>query len=154
MDEDEYRATYHELNKRRCVFEKAINSRICDCSQARRFNLADREGVACRSTLSQSRCTELIQKLRDNSRFALRTTRVDGPLPHSSEIKIQNGGLLGLQRLCFGKQHNLPRLADISTLVSAVIERFNGFNGLRYDEIVKSVVGYEARSRCSRHKKK
>lgn len=153
MDEDEYRATYHELNKRRCVFEKAINSRVCDCLKARRFNLADREGIACRSTLGQSRCTELIGKLRVSARFALRISRVDGPLPHSSEIKIQNGGLLGIQRICFEKHQRLPKLADINALVCAVIERFNGLDGLRYDEIVKSVATYEPRRRCSRHKK-
>ncbi len=149
MDEDEYRATYHELNKRRCVFEKAISSRVCDCVHARRFNLADREGVSCRSTLSQSRCAELIGRLRSSARFALRTVQIDGPLPHSSEIKIQNGGLLGLQRLFQGERQESGQLADIDALVRAVNEHCNGLDGLRYDEIVKSVANYEARRRCS-----
>lgn len=153
MDEDEYRATYHELNKRRCVFEKAINSRVCECVKSRRFNLADREGVACQSALGQSQCTELIGKLRVNARFAFRLTRIDGPLPHSSEIKIQNGGLLGLQKALSQTQQTQPKVVDINGLVCAAIGRFNRFDWLPYDEIMKSVVNYEARRRCSRHKK-
>ena len=47
MEEDEYRSRYAEINEHRCVFEKAINARRCNCSKSRRFMLAGREGVAC-----------------------------------------------------------------------------------------------------------
>ena len=153
MDEDEYRATYHELNRRRCVFEKAINSRVCDCSKSRRFNLADREGVACQSPLGQSQCMELIGKLRVNARFAFRLAHIDGPLAHSSEMKIQNGGLLGVQKVLSQQGQSQSRITDINRLVCTVIDRLTDFDGLPYDEIMQSVVNYQARRRFSRHKK-
>ncbi len=46
MDEKHYKETYSNINPNRCVFEKSINSRICNCNKSQRFNLADREGVA------------------------------------------------------------------------------------------------------------
>jgi hypothetical protein len=150
MNENEYRATYHGLNKRRCIFEKALNSRVCGCQMASRFNLADREGVACKSSPGQVLCSELIRQLRQNARFALALTRINGPLPHSREIKVQNGGLLGLQRVLSPEHQDQRKVENVFGLVAQAIEAFDTLSSLPFDEIVQSVVAYEGRRRHSR----
>ena len=97
MEEKAYKDTYDSINERRCVFEKTINSRRCTCKQSQRFHLADREGIACKSTTGNALCIEFLNSMRSKARFALHLTSADGPLPHTKEIKVQTGGLLGLQ---------------------------------------------------------
>ncbi|MEN8130597.1 MAG: hypothetical protein ABFS45_10480 [Pseudomonadota bacterium] len=150
MDENEYRATYHQVNTRRCVFEKALNSRVCACEQSQRFNIADREGVACRSPSGQILCNELIQLFRHNARFALHMNRITGPLPHSREIKVQNGGLLGLQKLLFGSKKPQGGVENIHGLVRDALDRFGRLADVPFNEIVQSVVSYNGRRRRSR----
>lgn len=150
MEEDQYRNTYQSINPRRCVFEKAITSRRCQCSRAHRFCLADREGVSCTVDLAQKRCQSLLHSLRNNAIFAMRLTHIDGALPHGKEIKIQNGGLLGLQLLLDPEYDSKAGIEDIYQLISQVIEQYNTIDSFPYDEIVKQIVRFEGRP----HRKK
>ena len=154
MDETEYRQTYHEVNERRCVFEKAINARRCTCDLSQRFNLADREGVSCTSETGAIRCRQLLDLLRDNARFALQMTNVPGPLPHAKEVKVQIGGMLGLQKLLRPEMINDDLVHDINGLAEVAIQRFNSLDNLPYSEIVKSVVSFEGRLRRRSQKDK
>ena len=154
MDETEYRQTYHEVNERRCVFEKAINARRCLCGLSQRFNLADREGVSCTSETSCIRCTQLLESLRNNARFALQMTNVPGPLPHAKEVKVQIGGMLGLQKLLHPEIINDDLVHNINGLTEAAIQQFNSLDNLPYSEIVKSVVSFEGRLRRRSQKDK
>lgn len=150
MDENQYRQTYRDVNQRRCVFEKAINSRRCTCSQARRFNLADREGVACTSDAANVRCRHLLEQLRRNASFALQLKAVAGPLPHAQEMKVQIGGMLGLQQVLLAglaAAGNADRVEDIAALAGQAEQRFGTLDQLPFTEIVKSIVHFEARPR-------
>ena len=118
MDEQHYKDTYNSINPQRCIFEKAINSRVCNCTNSQRFNLADREGVACKSAGALKRCTQLFQNLHINARFVIK--RIDAKqLGHTQEIKIQNGGLIGLQtELTRIEEKNVN---DIDTVVRSAV---------------------------------
>jgi len=120
MDEKHYKETYSSINPTRCVFEKAINSRICNCSKSQRFNLADREGVACTSKSYLSRCDNFLSQLHNNARFALQRLELN-QLGHAQEIKIQNGGLLGLQR----EFNDNEKVEDIQAVITVAEKKFN-----------------------------
>lgn len=154
MDETEYRQTYREVNTRKCVFEKAINSRRCTCSVSERFNLADREGVACRSAEALARCQALLESLRNNASFALQMTRICGPLPHAREIKVQVGGMLGIQQVLDTEKAGSESVQDIDGLVRQALSRFGDVAALPYDEIVKAIVRFEGRLRRRSQTKK
>lgn len=70
----------------------------------------------------------------------------DAPIPHAKDIKVQCGGLLGLQT-----QLNIdvgyPPIANVYALVVAAANRYGSFERLPYGEIVQSVVAYEPRRR-------
>jgi len=150
MEENEYRETYQSINERRCVFEKTINSRRCSCKQSQRFNLADREGVACKSVSGNALCTELLDRMRRNARFALHLTHADRPLPHAREIKVQTGGLLGLQGLLRPEQAEQENVDNAIGLVDCAIERYGNLAALPYDVLVQAIVRFEGRTRRPR----
>jgi len=147
MEENEFRGIYQKINTIRCPFEKALNSRRCDCSQSQRFLLAGRDGVGCQSKDSQTNCLELLTQMRSKAQFSLHLTKVDGPLPHNKEIRVQVGGLQGLQSLLNPELKADKPLEDVSHIVSAVHEQFGSFEQLPFDQIVKSILSFVGRKK-------
>ncbi len=150
MEEDEYKSTYHEINHQRCVFEKSVNSRRVNCEKSQRFFLADREGIACNSASAQARCRILLDKLRSNARFSLHLTIADSPLPHSKEIKVQAGGLLGLQSAVYPELAREQAVHDVNALVSDAVNQYGDLGALPYEVIVQSIVQFEGRRKKTR----
>jgi len=147
MEENEYKNTYNAINQLRCVFEKAILSRRCDCALSNRFYLADREGISCNSAKAQSICQALLQQFRKNAMFALKVTHIDASLPHAKEIKVQNGGVLGLQHALYPEMAKNEYVADIQAVVTDALGRYGGMEELPYSEIIKAIVAFEGRRR-------
>ncbi len=145
MDEQQYKAMYNNINAQRCVFEKAINSRICNCNKAQRFNLADREGVACTSEYGLQRCSQLLSHLRKNARFVLQCLDVNEALAHAEEIKIQNGGLLGLQLQVENHAENIVK--DIDNLITMAENKFKHLENLPYSQLMQVITAYQIRNR-------
>lgn len=147
MDENEYRSTYHRLNQSRCRFEKTLLSRRSTCSQGKGFNLADRDGVSCLSPDARERCGNFLDKLRENARFALHLTEIDGALPFNKEIKVQTGGMLGLQRLLDPSESSPDKVDDIYCLVNRAEQEYGSLDDIPYNEIMPSIVSFEGRKR-------
>lgn len=151
VEEDQFRTTYRSVNERRCIFEKAILSRRCACMCATCFYLADREGAACDAEQAHRRCLRLIALLRESAKFALKITAIEGELPHAKEIKVQAGGLLGLQKV-LKPESDASDVADIAALVALGERSFGTLENFPYQEIVKSIIAFEGRRRPrSRH---
>ena len=153
MEEQEYREIYSAINERRCPYEKAINSRRCNCSQSKRFNLANREGVACKSAPGNLLCNELLNIMRQKARFSLHVTHATSPLPHAKEIKVQVGGLLGLQKAMETQAADMPTVDDIYRLTNAAMGHYVSLADLPYEEIMQSIVVFKGREKRPRPEK-
>lgn len=147
MDEDQYRATYHKINPTRCIFEKAHTNRRCDCQQKRRFVLATREGVGCLSEESLDVCTQFLTLLRDSSRFALKVTLINGPLPHNKELRVQAGGVLALQNILKPSEGNddTKPLPNIDKLLKQALLEYGSLDAIPYSELIKGVLACKIR---------
>jgi hypothetical protein len=154
MEEQEYRNTYNAVNERRCIFEKTINSRRSTCARSRRFHLADREGIACNSAAGKALCSELLDRMRSNARFALHQTSATGPLPHAREIKVQTGGMLGLQALVNPERAEQVNVDNIIGIIERALQAYPGIDRLPYDVIVQSIVKFEGRRKRQHPDKK
>ncbi len=150
MEEDEYRSTYNSVNERRCVLEKALNSRKVTCSHSQRLFLADREAVACNSDAAQQRCIILLGRLRDSARFSLQMTHIGGPLPHNKEIKVQTGGLLGLQAQIHPELADAEDVADVFGLINEAEIRYGGLADFPYSDIIQHITRFQGRRRSRR----
>lgn len=142
MDEDKYRETYRSVIPLQCPFEKTLNSRRCQCSKMEKIHLADRECVGCMEKNSWQNCYDFMQLLRVNAKFALKLTEVNGPLPHGKEIKVQNGSVIGLQKLFKPKNSNKP---DIYKLINLALDKYKQFENLPLDQLMQSIVNFKAR---------
>lgn len=154
MDQDAFRETYHDVNQRACVFERAILTHQCDCSQAERFCIAEREGVACRSNEGHLHCATLVEALRERARFALREAPAEGrdALPHGKAMRVQVGGLRGLKAL-LGHETGAPgTVDDVFSLVARAIDRYGSLTALPWSEIMPHIAAYRGRVRSKRRR--
>ena len=101
-NEDAYRDARKSLNPTPCAFEKAILAGCANCELADKHLLAERETINCHEADAQLACSELRNALRIHSVFTLKLIRPEAPVPHGKEIKVQCGGLKGLQSALTG----------------------------------------------------
>jgi len=172
MDEDSYRSVYNEMNPTRCYFEKLILLRYGNCQQANKLFLAEREAYACNSENAQQQCFKLLEHLRSNARFSLQITQVDGQLPHAKEIKVQAGGLYGLQQLLshqnltqtdilhdddakFGEQSQKSApIENVFVTVNKALTKYQTLESIPYNEIVKAIMNFNLPERKRKKKRK
>ncbi|NCA69625.1 MAG: hypothetical protein EOM91_05870 [Sphingobacteriia bacterium] len=150
MDSEAFRQTYRELNERFCVFEKGILTRQCDCSQARKSCIAEREGVECGSDEAQSRCQALLDILRRQARFALKTSPEQGALPHIKAMRLQIGGLRGIVAALDPTAPQPKTIGDVHGLLESARERFGDFAHLPFARIMQEIARYQPRRRRER----
>jgi hypothetical protein len=151
MDQDAFRQTYREVNERFCAFEKSVLTNQCQCSQAERFCIAEREGVHCNSDLGQQRCLALLALLREHARFALRTdSQEKGMLPHGKAIRIQVGGMRGLYTALEPEQPAPEQIADVYGLIDLALQRYGSLEALPYSEVMPQIAAYQGKTRARR----
>ncbi len=127
-----------------CSFEKALLAGCGACSLSARMSIAEREAVACLDSAARDDCATLLHLLRRNSAFALHLARPDERLTHAQEMKVQCGGLAGLQQSLTGKE----AIGDIHALVRAARRAHADLAALPYAEIVQSVAAWRIRRRA------
>ena len=149
MDENEYKASYQEIAKNRCVFEKALTNNQCKCRFSQHFWLADREGYACKSHEISINCRDILKKLRENARFSLKLPAVAEKLPHNMDLRVQVGGLRGL-RAVLGADEKAALVIDIRALVEQAVQQYENMDALPYNEIVQSIASFQLRKRSKR----
>jgi hypothetical protein len=149
MDQDAFRETYREVNENFCAFEKSVLINQCNCSKAERFCIAEREGVHCLSEEGQARCLDALSILRDHATFALREL-TEGKLPHGKAMRVQIGGMRGLNKLLNGDDTQVP---DIDAILQAAIQRWGSLEQLPFSEIMPSIAAYKGKTRARRRQK-
>lgn len=96
------------------------------------MQIAERELVKCRDMASHSRCRELYTNLRRSFSFALGTVRVDTPLPHAQEMRVQCGGLKGLQHTLSGTSE----VKNVDELLENSLRQWGEIEDIPYSNVV------------------
>jgi hypothetical protein len=133
MDETAYRQKVSTTIQNSCPFEKTILASCAACSKTEKRNIAEREIITCNNAEALERCIALRDLLRQNFTFALGKLHINGPLPHAQEMRMQCGGLRGLQ---FSLDAN-DQVQDVSSLVVNARQKFGGLSDLPYAQIVR-----------------
>lgn len=151
MDQDAFRRTYREINERACVYEKSLLSRHCSCSQSKKVCIAEREGMHCASDEAQIQCDELMETLRKQARFALKSNDDKGALPHGKAMRLQVGGMRGLYLALHPELEQPPeQIEDVHGLINQARETFGGLEHLPYQKLIQQVAAYKGRTRGGR----
>ncbi|MCG8489125.1 MAG: hypothetical protein MI756_16760 [Chromatiales bacterium] len=147
MDQDAFRRTYREMNERFCAYEKSLLSRHCDCSQAKKICIAEREGVHCLSDEANAQCIELLKNLRHQARFALKSNNDNEVLPHGKAMRLQVGGLRGLFSVLYPDQTTPEFIEDVYQLISQAKAEFDSLENLPFQTLIQHVSAYQGRRR-------
>ncbi len=150
MDEDAYRAVYNTVNRDKCVFEKALNNRRCECEKKDRKLIATREAVGCHSKPALANCSKFLNTMRQNARFSLKVIMVEGPMPHNKELQVQAGGCLQLEKILFPERESNTKAENIYEIVNVALEKYGNIESLPYSEIVQGIVKYQSRKKRNR----
>ena len=154
MDQAVFRETYRDVNERACVFERAILTHQCGCSRAERFCIAEREGVACNLQEGYEHCTAFIAVLREKARFALRDTAAEGKdaLPYGKAMRVQVGGLRGLQAPLAPASASPGSVRDVYDLIRSAIATYGKMDAVPFADIMPYIAAYRGRTRSRRRR--
>lgn len=144
-DENAYRRTYADVNPLQCVFERAMLRRCVDCSQGIRRNIAEREAVGCGDRVCHDLCAGFKERLKHAAMFVLKVAHPDDPLPHAKELKLQCGGLVGLQQTVHAE--HVSAVPDVAAVIAEAVARHGGLDTLPYGEMLSAIRAFEARPR-------
>jgi len=150
MDNEIFRRTYRDINERFCPYEKSILTNNCQCSRARRFLIAEREGIHCSSDEAQERCLALLDLTRQQARFALKAADDRAALPHAKAMRIQVGGLRGLHAALSPDEPVPAKIPDIFGLVEEAVERFGELGNLPFQPVIQQIAAFKGRPRFRR----
>ncbi len=147
MDEKEFKKAFKDVNDAPCVFAKAILRRCCRCSRSQKLFIAEREAVACKSPGARQRCTEVLEVLHSKAIFALHLPHAMSVLPHGKELKVQCGGMLGLQQALLPAQSDADTVEDINGLLENALKDYGEVEALPYGEVVKGITSFQPRAK-------
>lgn len=154
MDSEAFRSIYRAINDAHfCPYEKAILTNQAACSLASKFCIAEREGVQCTSAPAQATCLELLERLRQQARFALKTTDTRAALPHAKALRIQLGGLRGIQSALAPDAQAAAVITDIQATIAAAVAHFGALERLPFDRIMQQIAAYRGRQRSHKRSK-
>ncbi len=154
MDQETFRQTYREINERDCVYEKAVLTNQVGCRHAERFCIAEREGLTCHSAEGRERCRRWLDRVREETRFALKTAADGGhrPLGHGKAIAAQVGGLRGLYLVLYPDAVPPATIADVDALLNEAVARHSGFEAIDMAPVVRQVAAYKIKKRARRRR--
>ena len=133
-----------------CPFSATLVKDDFGCKQATKIIRRGGSEIACSSADAQLRCTDLFQKLKDT---ALPEFEVEDDLlqvPHGVLVKIQFGGLLGLQRISSVNETAASDIRNIDALLEASIETYGSIIDIPFSSLCEDITSYKLTRRRTR----
>ena len=125
-----------------CPFSATLVSEDFGCRNAAAIVRRGGAEIACTSDAAHARCRTLFRKLKDAALPAFGVADDLLQMPHSVLVKIQYGGLLGLQRIVNPAPEAATAVEDIDRLVTSAAERFPSLEDIPYADLCGGMTGY------------
>ena len=145
MDENEYKSIRNKLMTEPCAFEKSILGLKTRCPKSTKKNIAEREVVMCASPHYAARCNSWLVILRRKSQFSLHVSEQATVLPHSKEMKVQAGGILGLCKILEIEIAESNSQPNVFEALEVCHERIAKIESLPFTEIIREIVHFRPR---------
>ena len=128
----------------KCAFAATLMGGEFACIKAIPVTRRAGPDMACTDHAAHERCAALFEKLKSIALPAMGYEDDLLSMPHSALVKIQFGGLQGLQRLIGEGEGGIE---DINALVDRVLARYGGDASPPYAELAKDISGYKLKRR-------
>ena len=134
----------------KCAFSQTLIGGQFACTHAEPVVRRGGAEIACRSVDASQRCSTLMQCLKNSALPAFGVEDDLLSMPHSVLVKIQFGGLLGVQRLLDTALSDTDSVSDINELVEQAQNNFSTLETIPYAGIVADMTGFKPRRRGKR----
>ncbi len=134
----------------KCPFTSTFSQPTFRCEYADEVIRRGGSEYDCRSPEQHPVCMALHERLKE---AALPVFDVEDDLlsmPHSVLVKIQFGGLLGLQRLLDQTRDGEPGVNNVVDLVNQAIDHFGGLDAVPCDQVTGDMTDYKVARRKRR----
>jgi hypothetical protein len=132
---------------RKCPFAAPITTGRAACTRAQEVVRRGGSEYDCAAPAAQARCTDLHQRLKAVGLTAFEVEDDLTTMPHSVLVKVQVGGLAGLQRLL--GQPAGP-IADVDTLVEQAAAQAGGIDAIPVATLADDMTGCKLERRGRR----
>jgi hypothetical protein len=136
------------MEELKCSFSAPLITQQFGCTHAQEVIRRGGAEINCTEVAAHTCCAKLFRQLK---LVALPAFGVEDDLlsmPHSVLVKIQYGGLLGLQRLLRAETQVAERVEDVQALVGEALSRFN--NEIPCAPLVVDITAFKPRARRGR----
>ena len=134
----------------KCAFSQTLIGGQFACAYAEPVVRRGGAEIACRSADAAQRCATLMQCLKDAALPAFGVEDDLLSMPHSVLVKIQFGGLLGIQGLLDATRADADSVTDINALVEQTLGKFGALDAVPCAGIVDAMTGFKPRRRGKR----
>lgn len=132
------------MEEYKCAFNATLMGDRFGCAHARHVVRRGGPDVACVDSAGHERCRRLFEILKASALPAFGVEDDLLSMPHSTLVKIQFGGLLGIQRLLGSSGETVM---DINSLVEHAGRNFGDLETLPCQEFVTDITSYKTRRR-------
>jgi len=129
----------------KCAFSGALMGKQYSCQNALEVTRREGPSIACTSADMHQKCAELLGELKAAALPSFGYADDLSQMPHSVLMKIQSGGLLGLQNHLHGTTGFV--VENIEHLVVEAEKRYGGFSLIPYTDFVQDIVEFKLRRR-------
>lgn len=131
----------------KCAFNGTMMAEQFACARAHRVTRRAGPDVACDSQAAHQRCAALFERLKSAALPAFGVEDDLLSMPHSVIVKIQFGGLAGLQCLQRPDAALETPVDDIDALVRRALEQFGSVDAVPCERFVEAMTSYPLRRR-------
>ncbi len=134
----------------KCPFQTPIISNDFACSLGQPVTARNTPQIHCRSERALASCQRVYEHLKAVGLPALGMEDDLATTPHNVYLKVQMGGLLGLQAMNGGEAEG--RIADLSELIASATADGARIDDLPYPELVPRILAQQSKRRRERRK--
>jgi hypothetical protein len=138
------------MENRICPFSATLVKDDFGCRHASQIVRRGGAEIACASAADHRRCTALFTAFKGAALPAFEVPDDLTQMPHSVLVKIQFGGLLGLQRSMHPDSAAGDSISDIATLVGEAETRYTSVSAIPCAALVESMTTHKLSRRRRR----
>jgi len=135
------------MSDRICPFSATLAKGDFGCRHADQVIRRGGTEFACRSAAAHARCRQLLEQLKDAALPEFGVDDDPGTMPQSVMVKIQFGGLLGLQRLLAADSTPDDGIADIDGLLETALSGYGSVGAIPCNRLVGDITAYRLQRR-------
>jgi hypothetical protein len=135
------------MEEYKCAFSNTLVTGQFGCEKGEQVTRRGGPDVACASDEAHQQCEKLFQRMKQAALPAFGVEDDLLSMPHSVLVKIQFGGLLGLQRLQGDSTDVSAVVKNIHGLVGQAIGKHGGLDAIPCQAFVEDMTSYKLKRR-------